>query len=141
MAAMNRRDLCLSAGAFAALGLLAEAQSQRAPADTIDMTKSRVFHFDQMTVQQHANGGWGRPVMHGTLPTGEFVEVHETMLPPGQMPHPPHKHRNTEFVLMREGNDATELDRLVQREVRCFFETHRIGRQQNRRKLLHGEQG
>lgn len=57
MAAMNRRDLCLSAGAFAALGLLAEAQSQSAPADTIDMTKSRVFHFDQMTVQQHANGG------------------------------------------------------------------------------------
>ena len=68
------------------------------------MTKSHVFHFDQMTVQKHDNGGWGRPVMHGTLPTGEFVEVHETMLPPGQMPHPPHKHRNTEFVLMREGN-------------------------------------
>jgi len=104
MAAINRRDLCLSAGVFAALGLLAEAQSQAAPADTIDMTKSRVFHFDQMTVQQHANGGWGRPVMHGTLPTGEFVELHETMLPPGQMPHPPHKHRNTEFVLMREGH-------------------------------------
>ena len=108
MAAMNRRDLCLSAGAFAALGLLVEAQIEAqtpgAPADTIDMAKSRVFHFDQMTVQKHDNGGWGRPVMHGTLPTGEFVEVHETMLPPGQMPHPPHKHRNTEFVLMREGN-------------------------------------
>jgi quercetin dioxygenase-like cupin family protein len=104
MAAINRRDLCLSAGAFAALGLLAEAQKGSAPADTIDMTKSRVFKFDQMEVQKHDNGGWGRPVMHGTLPTGEFVEVHETMLPPGQMPHPPHKHRNTEFVLIREGN-------------------------------------
>jgi len=103
MAAMNRRDLCLSAGAFAALGLLAEAQTGSAPADTIDMTKSRVFKFDEMTVQKHDNGGWGRPVMHGTLPTGEFVEVHETMLPSGQMPHPPHKHRNTEFVLIREG--------------------------------------
>ena len=104
MAEINRRDVCLGAGAFAALGLLAQAQTQAAPADTIDMTKSRVFHFDQMTVQKHDNGGWGRPVMHGTLPTGEFVEVHETMLPPGQMPHPPHKHRNTEFVLMREGH-------------------------------------
>lgn len=104
MAAVNRRDLCLSAGAFAALGLLAEAQTTGAPADTIEMTKSRVFHFDQLKVDQHANGGWGRQVMHGTLPTGEFVEVHETGLPPGQMPHPPHQHRNTEFVLIREGH-------------------------------------
>jgi quercetin dioxygenase-like cupin family protein len=86
-------------------GLMAEAEATPQPgADTIDTSKSRVFRFDQMEVQHHANGGWGRPVMHGTLPTGEFVEVHETMLPPGAMPHPPHKHRNTEFVLMREGH-------------------------------------
>lgn len=104
MAPMNRRDICLSAGAFAVLGLLADAQAQHASADTIDMAKSHVFHFDRLAVEQNANGGWQRPVMHGTLPTGEFVEVHESMLPPGQMPHPPHKHRNTEFVLMREGH-------------------------------------
>jgi quercetin dioxygenase-like cupin family protein len=106
MAAMNRRDLCLSAGAFAALGgLLAQAQEVHGEGSgaAMDTSKSRVFHFDQMPVQQHANGGWGRAVMHGTLPTGEFVEVHETLLPPGQMPHPPHQHRNTEFVLIREG--------------------------------------
>jgi quercetin dioxygenase-like cupin family protein len=109
MAEMNRRDLCLVAGAFVALGgLLAEAQDPKThgpnAGDTIEMTKSRVFRFDQMEVQKHDNGGWGRPVMHGTLPTGEFVEVHETGLPPGQMPHPPHQHRNTEFVLIREGH-------------------------------------
>lgn len=108
MAEMNRRELCLAAGAFAALGgLLAEAQDPAThgpnAGDTTEMTHSRVFHFDQMPVKQNANGGWGRQVMHGTLPTGEFVEVHETMLPAGKMPHPPHRHRNTEFVLIREG--------------------------------------
>jgi len=110
----NRRDVCVAAGAFAMLsGLMADAQpvlKESAAQSGIDgsagdaeLAHSRVYRFDQMPVKQSSNGGWGRQVMHGTLPTGEFVEVHETMLPPGQMPHPPHKHRNTEFVLIREG--------------------------------------
>ena len=108
MSTWNRRDVCVAAGAFAALGgLMAEAQTPQGAggaADTVDMARSRVFRFDQLPVQQHPNGGWGRAVMHGTLPTGEFVEVHETGLPPGEMPHPAHKHRNTEFVMIREGH-------------------------------------
>jgi quercetin dioxygenase-like cupin family protein len=105
---INRRDMCVAMAAFASLGgVLARAQEATGPtdrsADTTDMAVSKVFHFDEMHVSHSANGGWGRAVMHGTLPTGEFVELHETMLPAGQMPHPPHKHRNTEFVLIREG--------------------------------------
>ena len=106
---INRRDMCVAVAAFASLGgVLARAQEATGPtarsADTTDMAVSKVFRFDEMPVSHHANGGWSRAVMHGTLPTGEFVEVHETMLPQGQMPHPPHKHRNTEFVLIRQGN-------------------------------------
>jgi quercetin dioxygenase-like cupin family protein len=111
---MNRRDACVAMVAFASLGeLLAKAQEVKtssgaqagegSAAPSEDMAMSKVFRFDEMPVKPSANGGWGRAVMHGTLPTGEFVEVHETMLPAGQMPHPPHKHRNTEFLLIRQG--------------------------------------
>lgn len=98
---MDRRNFCSAAAAFATLGsLFAQAQSA---GDTVPMNLSRVFKYTEMPVTNHENGGWGRAVLHGTLPTGEFIEVHETMLPAGQMPHPPHQHRNTEFLLIREG--------------------------------------
>ena len=109
---MNRRDVCVAMAAFASLGgLLSRAQAMQtgaaaggdAASGDASLSVSKVFHFDEMKVSHYVNGGWGRAVMHGTLPTGEFVEVHETMLPAGQMPHPPHRHRNTEFVLIREG--------------------------------------
>jgi quercetin dioxygenase-like cupin family protein len=103
---MNRRDVCVTMAAFASLGgMLAEGQEGRTggAAEDDSLAVSKVFRFDEMKVSNNPNGGWGRAVMHGTLPTGEFVEVHETMLPAGQMPHPPHQHRNTEFVLIRQG--------------------------------------
>ena len=105
MNTMNRREMVGAMTAFAMLAALSETQTAEAQttADTIPMAQSKVFRFDALPVVKNANGGESRAVMHGTLPTGEFVEVHETMLPPGKEPHPAHKHRNTEFVLIREG--------------------------------------
>jgi len=48
-------------------------------------------------------GSTMRRVVSGTLPTGEFIEIHETVLPAGKMPHPPHKHPNTEMLFIQSG--------------------------------------
>lgn len=101
---MNRRDLCVALGAFASLGsVLAEAQAGPAGGPDGKLSKSVVFRYSQLPVKQNANGGTGRQVVSGTLPTGEFVEVHESTLPPGQMPHPPHRHSHSEFLLIQQG--------------------------------------
>ena len=102
MDGMNRREAFAALTAFALMSGIAEAQAEGSAADP-ELAKSKVFRFRDMKATQNSNGGWSRPVVHGTFPTGEFVELHETMLPPGQMPHPPHQHRNSEFLLIRQG--------------------------------------
>ena len=99
MSDLNRRDFGLMAAAFAALASVAEGQG----AGDAAVATSTVFRFSELPVKKSENGGESRAVTHGTLPTGEFVEVHETMLPAGQTPHPPHRHSHSEFILIREG--------------------------------------
>ena len=95
---LNRRDafpLFLALSALGATDALAQ--------DAASMAKSRVIKFDELKAVRQANGGLMRRVMSGTLPTGEFVEIHESMLPAGKMPHPPHKHPNTEWLFIQQG--------------------------------------
>ncbi len=107
---LNRRDLCVALSALAALGtvsLPAEAQSAPEPIPAAGpdgkLSKSVVFPYASLPVKTYSNGGAGRQVLSGTLPTGEFIEVHETLLPAGQMPHPPHRHSHSELLLIRSG--------------------------------------
>lgn len=95
---LNRRDAFPLFLALSALGAT-DALAQGAPS----MAKSRVIKFDELKAVRQANGGLMRRVMSGTLPTGEFVEIHESMLPAGKMPHPPHKHPNTEWLFIQQG--------------------------------------
>ena len=108
---MNRRDLCLAFSSFAALAVSAEAQGPQdnmavpaPPGSAGDrvLDSPQALAFDKLPVAKTANGET-RAVIRGVLPTGEAIEMHETTLLPGHMPHPAHKHRHSELIMVREG--------------------------------------
>ncbi len=101
MFAMKRRDLPWMLGL---LSVMAADGAQSAPAE------SKVFRFEDLPAHTNPNGNVTRPVLKGQLPTGEYVEVHETTLAPGNMPHPPHRHKHTELMLLRGGRLDLILD-------------------------------
>jgi quercetin dioxygenase-like cupin family protein len=63
---------------------------------------SKVYAFGRLPTQTSA-GNEFRPVLDGTTHDGFHVELHETDLAPGAMPHPPHHHGHEEIFLVREG--------------------------------------
>ena len=107
MQSMDRRDLFAVFSALAAVtaaGGEAMAQTpKQGRMTTRELSKSRVIRFKDIAVVKLDNGGIQRPVMSGTLPTGEFIEIHETVLPAGKTPHPPHHHPNSEWLFIQSG--------------------------------------
>lgn len=106
---LSRRDLCVALSAFAAMGSVANAQAVAGVGEKT-LSQSEAFPFDKLPVKHSKNGSESRHVIQGVLATGEYVEMHETTLPPGQMPHPPHRHRHSEFMMIREGTVEFDND-------------------------------
>ena len=97
---MTRRELCqfLLAAILPALAIAQDASAQDAS------LPSATWPFEKLPVTADPGGAEFRPVMKGKLATDELLEVHETTLPPGGMPHPAHHHEHSEMWLVREGN-------------------------------------
>ena len=105
MEEMDRRNLFAAFSAFAAMAAAtgaAEAQPL-GPMTTAQLSRSRVIKFKDLPLRTLDNGGTQRVVMSGTLPTGEFIEIHETVLPAGRTPHASHKHPNSEWLFIQSG--------------------------------------
>ena len=91
----SRRDLCLLVPALLASASLA-ASAEDAP------LPSKAYPFEDLPVRADGENKF-RPVLAGKTHTGFQVELHETDLAPGGMPHPPHHHEHEEIFFMREG--------------------------------------
>ncbi len=89
---MNRREVCSLLPALLASSWYAADAG----------LASATFPFDGLESKKR-DFGESRPIVKGTTQTGEQVELHETMLNVGAMPHPAHRHKHSEFWLIREG--------------------------------------
>ena len=102
----SRRDICLLAAALAAPPAAAQAQDIPLP--------SKAYVYEELPVRKNG-ANESRPLFSGQLHTGCYVEVHETRLAPGGMPHPPHHHAHEEMFMVREGTLEVTINGKVTR--------------------------
>jgi mannose-6-phosphate isomerase-like protein (cupin superfamily) len=100
----TRRDALFLLSGFlsSAVALQGLADQALAPGGKDNSLPSAAYPFGELPTTS-ANGAEFRPVLKGKLATSESLEVHETTLPAGGMPHPPHHHAHSEMWLIREG--------------------------------------
>lgn len=92
---LSRRDLALLLPALTAVR--AHAQPGNIP--------SKAYRFEDLPVKASGPGNANktRAVLKGDLHHAIPLEVHETELPPGGAPHPPHKHVHEEMFVVLVG--------------------------------------
>jgi mannose-6-phosphate isomerase-like protein (cupin superfamily) len=126
MKKLSRRDVCVALPALAVVGagmtesLEAQTHTSEFPAPQTAPTASteakavpaaaggtmgpaRAIQLDQVPATATANGGDRRVMVHGTLATGESVELHQSMQTPGTPPPALHVIHHSELILVREG--------------------------------------
>lgn len=104
----SRRAVCQALP----LALAGFAQRASAAEETLS---SFAKPFDDLAVKQNGKNQ-SRAILNGITHAGCPVEVHETTLAPGEVPHPPHHHQHEEMFLIEKGavtvtiaGKATEL--------------------------------
>lgn len=92
----TRRSLALLFSALAA------AQQRAQPAAEKGVLPSKAFPFEQLTGRQTATIK-SYQILTGDTHSGYRLDLHESELPAGMAPHPPHRHVHEELLFIREG--------------------------------------
>jgi quercetin dioxygenase-like cupin family protein len=98
---ISRRELSWLLPALAASGLPARAAK----------LPSKVYRYSDLEVRTNAeNQNKQRSIFDGATHTGFSVEMHETELAPGMMPHASHHHLHEELLVLREGTVEVTIE-------------------------------
>lgn len=84
------------------LAALPALVATRALAAEKNYLPSKVYEFSQLPVHR-GKSNTSRAVLNGLTHEDCSIEVHESDLAPGAMPHPPHHHSHEEMFLIRQG--------------------------------------
>ena len=90
---LSRRNACLS------LLLLSHASAWAAEMPAL---VSKAYRFEDLPVSKQDRAAY-RSILEGRTHTGDYLEVHETVLEPDARPHPPHRHPGEELFLVSSG--------------------------------------
>ncbi len=106
---LSRRDMNLL---LPSLTSVVAAQTPVPPKTVV--LPSKVYHTEKIPYSGDDKKK-GRRFMLGTTHTGFNLEVHETILGPGEISHPPHRHVNEEIITIVEGTIDVNIEGDVQR--------------------------
>ena len=79
-----------------------------AGADTHDLP-SKIFHNAEIKPEAHATNE-SRQFLWGRTHDGYLIDMHETQLRAGEMPHAAHQHPHEEMTMLREGTLEVEIE-------------------------------
>lgn len=99
--------------ALSLLPLLAAPAGVRSLAeDSASLMQSHAYALQRLKAVQQKSGWETRQVLSGKIADGEALDIHHSVLPAGQMPHPAHQHKHAELMVLLDGkidfyNDGT----------------------------------
>lgn len=108
---LSRRDLGLL---LPALASVATGQTPAAAPAKPNVLPSKLYHTEQIPYTGDEKKQ-GRRFFLGTTHTGFNLEMHETVLGPGEISHPPHQHVHEEIIVIVEGTIEASVNGNIDR--------------------------